>query len=78
MEKKLKSTIAGIFRMYGADKASDAKFRKDRILSLCMNDIKSNPELEKELDTSKKIKYFVIQTILYDIPSMPPFPCTAK
>lgn len=67
MEKSLKSTISAIFRMYGADKAIDANLRQERILNLCMNELSSHPLLEKELDTNDKIKYFVMQTILYDI-----------
>ena len=69
MEEKIKAVIAGIFRQYGCDRATDAPAKKDRILRLCMEDLLEFPDLEKELDAGVKIHYFVMQTILSDIPA---------
>ena len=67
MEKKIKSMVSNIFRLYGSDKSFDSTFKEDRIVTLCMNELASHPMLEKELDTDKKIHYFVMQMILDDI-----------
>lgn len=67
MEEKIKSTISNIFRIYGSDKSFIAPFQQDRILTRCMNEISSYPNLEKELDDNKKIRYFIMQMILDDL-----------
>lgn len=68
MEEKIKNAIYSIYRQYGEDKTSDYPLRESRILNLCMNDLASHPGVEKELDTEDKVRYFVMQTILSDIP----------
>lgn len=69
MEEKIRDAVCVIYRGYGAGKSADYPLRENRITTLCMNDMASHPGLEEMLDSNDKIRYFVIQTILFDIPT---------
>ena len=69
MEEKIRNTVCVIYRGYGAGKSSDYPLRENRLTTLCMNDIASHPDLEELLDSDSKIRYYVMQTILYDVPT---------
>lgn len=71
MESRLKAIIQCIFRQYGADDIQ-ALYRQKRILDLCMNELSAHPMLRQRLDTSAKLHYYVIQTILRDSPAKVP------
>ena len=69
MEEKIRDAVCVIYRGYGAGKSSDYPLRENRITILCMNDIASHPGLEELLDSDNTIRYYVMQTILYDVPT---------
>ena len=67
MEEKLKGIISRIFGKYDMRLGEDNKKRMQKVLEFCMEDIRIHPALERELNSNKKLEFFVIQSLIYMI-----------
>ncbi len=67
MEEKLKGMISYVFGKYDMRLGEDNKNRMQKVLEFCMDDIRIHPALERELNSNKKLEFFIIQSLIYMI-----------
>lgn len=65
MKDKIEKTISYIFGEYDMRKGKKNSITMQRLAKFCLDDIKEHPGLEKELNDTKKLEFFVIQSMIY-------------